>query len=282
VSRAPFSRYGGKYYMLSTILPLLPPHEIWVEAFCGAAWVTMAKRPAPVEVINDLDDGIVNFYRVLRDPVLMPQLQEALEMTPYARAEYILCRDTWRAQTDGLEKARRWYVTVRQSVVGNIGNTGWSYATGGESVKRWQRTIEGLQAVHERLRFVQVEHRDWRPLLEFWNKPSVLLYCDPPYVLSTRVAGAKYAHEMSDADHRDLVARLLDFRGRVLLSGYRHPMYAPLVENGWRCLDIDQAAHSTGSTKACQIKQMRTESLWLNFDPVGQRGQGALALEEVS
>ena len=80
--RAAFSRYGGKYNMLPVILPLLPRHEVWLEAFAGAAWLTFAKPPAAVETINDLDDGVVNFYRVLRDPALLPALVAQLEQTP--------------------------------------------------------------------------------------------------------------------------------------------------------------------------------------------------------
>ena len=265
MSRAPFSRYGGKYYMLKTIIPLLPPHDVWVEAFAGAAWVTLAKPPSAVEVINDLDEGVVNFYRVLRDPDQMRALEALLTLTPYSRAEYIDCRGTWSTQTDPVEKARRWFVTVRQSVVGNIGTTGWSYSVQSHVVTRWRNSIAGFGAVHERLALVQVDQRDWRVLLAAWNKPGVLLYCDPPYVLDTRVKGPMYAHEMTDDDHRDLVTALLGWQGPALVSGYAHPIYAPLELAGWQRIDKGMPAHSTGSTRAGGLKQGRTESLWINY-----------------
>lgn len=281
MTRAPFSRYGGKYYMLNDILPLLPPHDVWVECFGGAAWVTLAKEPAPVEVINDLDEGIVNFYRVLRDPALFPQLAAALEMTPYARSELVACRSSWTEQADPVEKARRWYVTVRQAVVGKVGISGWSYTRTSSNIpsRRWAQSIEALDEVHARLRLVQIEQRDWRILLDNWDQPETMLYADPPYVHATRSGGHGYAHEMTDDDHRALVVRLLAFRGRVLLSGYAHPIYTPLEGAGWRRIDIATVAHSTGSTKSSQVKQARIESLWLNYDPAALRGQRTLFSE---
>ncbi len=283
MTRAPFKRYGGKFYMLGTILPLLPAHELWVEAFCGAAWVTLAKRPAPVEVINDLDDGVATFYRVLRDPVQSEALRAALELTPYARAEYRECRSTWQAQCDPVEKARRWFVAARQSMQGDYRTAGWCYSRDPDAYPplSWMGAIEGLPAVHRRLRRVQIEHQDWRKLLPTWNVPGCLLYCDPPYVLDTRRGGERYTLEMTDDDHRDLVAALLDWRGHALVSGYRHPIYAPLEGAGWHRLDIDVIAAGTGTTRSSAVKQRRVESIWLSYDPAQAHGQMPLGLEAI-
>lgn len=53
--RTPISYYGGKQTMLKHILPLIPRHRIYTEAFCGGAAVLFAKRPAEAEVINDIN-----------------------------------------------------------------------------------------------------------------------------------------------------------------------------------------------------------------------------------
>ena len=45
----------------------LPPHSCWVEAFCGSAALTFAKEPAPIEVINDINDNIINVFKQLRE-----------------------------------------------------------------------------------------------------------------------------------------------------------------------------------------------------------------------
>ena len=60
--RTPISYYGGKQTMLKHILPLIPRHRIYTEAFCGGAAVLFAKRPAEAEVINDINMELTNFY----------------------------------------------------------------------------------------------------------------------------------------------------------------------------------------------------------------------------
>ena len=62
-----FGYYGAKVRIASQIINSLPPHNAWVEAFCGSAALTLAKRPAPIEVINDLDDQIINLFEQLRN-----------------------------------------------------------------------------------------------------------------------------------------------------------------------------------------------------------------------
>ena len=52
--KTPISYYGGKQTLLKHILPLIPKHKLYTEAFCGGAAVLFAKRPADGEVINDI------------------------------------------------------------------------------------------------------------------------------------------------------------------------------------------------------------------------------------
>ena len=60
--RTPISYYGGKQTMLKHILPLIPSHKIYTEAFCGGAAVLFAKRPSEAEIINDINMELTNFY----------------------------------------------------------------------------------------------------------------------------------------------------------------------------------------------------------------------------
>lgn len=64
--RTPITYYGGKTTMLKHILPLIPPHKLYTEAFCGGAAVLFAKRPADAEVINDINMEITNFYWIAK------------------------------------------------------------------------------------------------------------------------------------------------------------------------------------------------------------------------
>jgi len=75
----PFSRYGGKGATVNWYRNLLPPNHTYVEPFCGSAALLFAKSRSKVEVINDLDRDIYNFFVVLRDPAQSAALTELLQ-----------------------------------------------------------------------------------------------------------------------------------------------------------------------------------------------------------
>jgi DNA adenine methylase len=58
------SYWGGKQLLLPRILPIIPPHKKYVECFLGGGAVFWAKPPSEIEVINDLDGFVANFYEV--------------------------------------------------------------------------------------------------------------------------------------------------------------------------------------------------------------------------
>lgn len=59
------SYYGGKQSMIKDILPLVPQHDLYTEVFAGGAALLFAKDPVRVNVINDLNGELVNFYRAI-------------------------------------------------------------------------------------------------------------------------------------------------------------------------------------------------------------------------
>src|SRR5690348_9349421 len=110
--RAPFPWYGGKQSLVPILRDLLPPHQVYLEAFGGGASLLCGKAPSRLEVYNDMDGGLVHFFRVLRDPECAARLRASLDLTPYARAEFRACQATWMDAADDVERARRWFVAV--------------------------------------------------------------------------------------------------------------------------------------------------------------------------
>src|ERR1700682_5844797 len=93
-----FGYFGSKLRIAAKLGGQLPPHSAWVELFCGSAAMTLAKQPAPIEVINDLNGEIVNFFRQLRDN--SAQLRDVISLTPYARAEFEMARSEGNGLSD--------------------------------------------------------------------------------------------------------------------------------------------------------------------------------------
>jgi len=264
--------------MVNKLLPLVPKHHTYVEVFGGAANLLLAKDPSPVEVYNDIDSGLVNFFRVIRDKDKFKRFYEQVMLIPYSREEYYYCRDTWRDEEDDILRAVKWFVAARQTFSGKLG-AGWGYNVIGSSkgmakrVSDWFLSIELLPEVSQRLLRVQIEHNDFRKILKAYDTEETFFYLDPPYVLETRKCKA-YEHEMSLKDHEDLVDLLLHVEGKAILSGYEHNIYKSLEQAGWIKIKIEARCRATGTTKGTKYLQnkenreklKRTECVWLNYN----------------
>lgn len=258
----PVMRYhGGKFRLAEWVISHFPEHKVYVEPFGGAASVLMRKPRSYAEVYNDLDGEIVNVMRVLQDAGRRAQLEELLALTPYARAEFELA---WEATDDPVERARRTLIRAEMgfgSAGATKGTTGFRIDTKlnyGTAMHVWLRMSAGLRAFGERLQGVIIENRPALRILADHDTPQTLFYVDPPYVNSTRqMGGVTYRHEMTDADHVDLLGALLALDGMVVLSGYPCDLYRERLA-GWRCVERS-ARIAAGRGTA-----LRTEMLWLS------------------
>lgn len=276
--RSPIKWFGGKGRMSAKIVPLLEqiPHTRYVEPFGGGASILLEKRPVDVETYNDLNSAIVDFFRVLCAPDLFAQFHRRVEAAPYSRELYNEALANWETEPDLIKRVALWFVVARQSFGGLFGSGFGTVVTSSsrgmaETSSNWTTSTEALPRVSARLRRVQIENADWRTILDRYDTPETLFYLDPPYVASTRSDGG-YKHEMTDADHSDLVTRLLTIEGKAAMSGYASDLYAPLVDAGWTRQDWHTACHTAGRTKASGIQgagsatemQSRVETMWVS------------------
>ena len=223
-TKPPFGYYGAKQRIASQIIESLPPHNCWVEAFCGSAAITLAKPAAPIEVINDLDGEVTNVFEQLRTN--SEALCKAVALTPYAREEFELARYGAPA-TNPLERARRFLVATMMTVnstTASRSSCGFSYSQsytrGGMEarVSRWINLPDRLTQVVERFKTVRIEKRDARDLVHmFLDRPATLMYLDPPY-FTKRAHG--YAIDAKDEQfHRELLDLCVRSKAMMLISG---------------------------------------------------------------
>ncbi|MFJ2249410.1 DNA adenine methylase [Streptomyces sp. NPDC087862] len=238
--KPPFPYYGAKARIAPWLVGHMPrEHRVYVEPFAGSAAVLFARpRPAAHEVLNDLDGNVVTFFRMLRDRE--SELVRALTLTPYSREEYRSADLDASADIDDLERARRFFVRTTQSFNAagaaagkraswsNGMRRGSSQATGVADV------VDRLYAAAARLQTVVIENRPAADVIALYDAPDVVLYCDPPYLDSTR-SGLRahkqgdYAHDTNtESDHRALADVLHGCRSSVLLSGYGSSLYDEL------------------------------------------------------
>jgi DNA adenine methylase len=270
---SPISYLGGKNWLARRIQSYIPPHTTYVEVFAGSAKVFFAKPPAPVEVINDKDQGLVNLFRVIADPEKVLELQRLASLTPFSREEFSDCKRHWQSCPDDVQRAWAWFVAARQSRFAHP-SLGWdceadhSKGKVAPNVSRWLSAIELFPKFHERLRGVRIENQDFRTIIPKFDSAETWFYVDPPYVWSTRPTW-QFPHEMTDQDHLDLVSLLMELNGTCLLSGYRHPIYEPLEVRGWKREEFMVSCHAArmGKTAGAGTKgkrPSRIECLWLS------------------
>lgn len=251
--------HGGKWRIAPWIISHFPPHDIYVEPFGGAGSVLLQKHRAASELYNDLDGDIVNLFRVLRDRDAADRLRAALELTPWAREEFVASRDP--AQ-DAVESARRFVVQImmgygsagrRKSPPGFRARTYCGSMTGAPD---WRNYPDALPAITERLQGVIIENGNALDLMAREDTANALFYADPPYLPATRSAmsSGMYAHEMDRAAHEALLDRLRGLKGMAVLSGYASDLYDGALADWHR---VTTAAIADGA-------EQRTEVLWIN------------------
>ena len=236
--KSPIQYFGAKQQIAEQLVALMPSHMGYIEPYAGSLSVLLAKPESKIEVVNDLDERLMTFWRVLRERP--DELLYAAEFTPHSRAEL-----EGAAALDGdtdLELARQVWVLLTQGRSRTMKRTGWRFyvdprGTNGSFSTYMRAYRNRILPAAERLQNVSLESR---PALEVIEKYGAhadnLLYVDPPYVHSTR-RGARYTHEMTEADHRDMAAALRICSATVMLSGYASELYDELFA-GWYQVEI--------------------------------------------
>jgi DNA adenine methylase len=168
--QAPFPYYGAKSRLAPWILSFVPEHTTYVEPFVGSGAVLLAKPPSRTEVINDLNGDVVNFWRVLRDR--HDELVARLQLTPYARDEYLFCRDGNHDKADEIERARRFFTRCALGYNASTARVGFSTSgprRKGKAATFSRRVDERLAVVADRLRGVEIENMDALELIKRWR-----------------------------------------------------------------------------------------------------------------
>lgn len=281
--RSPLKWMGGKWYSSAMIVERMPEHHHYVEVFGGAGHVLCRKAPSALETFNDIDEHLINFFRVCRD---RPQeLVQHLALTPYSRAvrerlRLSLREGTLRQPDDIVTWAAEWFTLVRQSFSGGLrqrtSGPGWGFdvelsARGmAKSVSSWLGAIDLLLPMAARLRIVQIECSHFRDLIPRYDREGTLFYCDPPYFVDRET----YIHDFSHHDHDELAALLADVRSMVMLSYREHARIRQLYPaDAWH-IESRSIMRSAAKVGAGGKRPRDDELLLTNFNPAtGERLQ---------
>lgn len=273
VFASPLKWHGGKSYLASRIVAMMPPHIHYVEPFAGGLSVLLAKDPEGVsEVVNDMNGDLTNFWKCLADGIAFGIMRRTLEATPFGEKVWDDPLEWFRRSPGApVDEAIAFFVRCRQSLAGRMDtfaplSRNRTRRGMNEQVSAWLTTVEGLPEVHARLKRVVVLNRDALDVIRQQDGPKTLYYCDPPYLHETRATTGEYAHEMTHVQHAALLELLSTIEGKFLLSGYRSPLYDDAAAtHGWHRTDFDLPNNAAGGAE----KRRMTECVWTNYVPEG-------------
>lgn len=247
---------GAKNRLAPWIVSHIPPHKVYCEPFLGSAAVFLNKEPAYNEILNDLDDDIYNFFKVVRENP--EELCRLIEATPYSRTEYTTVYVESEEEALSIERARRFAVKCWQGFgCGNRYKNGYRRGIGVTSpnpAKAWARLPETIQLAAERMKNAQIEHKDALELITDLYGKDTFIYIDPPYMQDTR-KGYLYNHEMTDEQHAELLQIVKESDCKIMISAYENELYNNTL--------VDWRKEYKSTTAECSRR--RVETLYMNY-----------------
>lgn len=198
---------GGKFRLAKTIIPLIPEHDCYCEPFAGAAWILFKKPPSRVEILNDINNDLVNLYRVVREKP--DALMEKFSLALKSRQEFEYLKNMDASGLDDVERAYRFFYVFSLAFGGKLNPPFFCI----RSDKPWGhfnfRTIQDrLALAHARLVNVNFECLDFGKFIVRYDRPQAFFYCDPPYVGTENYYGRDF-YTMAD------LIRLAEILGRI-------------------------------------------------------------------
>ena len=256
--------FGGKFSFVDEIYPHFPAEfNHLVDLFAGSFVVSLNYQRNIIKTANEINGEVTNFFQVLRDHT--EEFIQLLKLTPCSVAEY---ENAWKASECKIEAARRYYVRVRMSYLG-LGcqreNKGMFLAKskvnakGGETVSKWNNSIETLYTVARMIKEqFQITNFSYEVMISKMDCPEVFFYCDPPYPRESRTSFNDYRFEFTDEDHIHLADMLHKIEGLAMISGYECPLMERLYGD-WRKVELSQKNNNMRNKDV-------QECIWMNYE----------------
>lgn len=258
--KTPITYYGGKQKLLATILTKIPNHKLYCEPFLGGAAVFFGKPQSDVEILNDTNKELMNFYCVCKEKFL--DLQTLVRVTLHSRKAHQDAKVINSHPHLFTDVQRAWAVWVLSSQSFSAKLDGpWGYdrskrTTTKKISNKREKFTEDLAV---RLQDVQLECADALYVIKSRDSKDSFFYCDPPYFNSDCGHYDGYTVE----DFERLLQTLDAIQGNFLLSSYPSPLLMRYAkEKGWHMWSVESGV--SVNAKSGYLKR-KVEVLTANY-----------------
>ena len=207
----PLSYIGGKRALANQIIEIFPKHTTYIEVFAGGAQVLFHKEPSQVEVLNDLDGEIVNFFRVCQQH--HEELVRYLRFMVVSREWHELLKRTDPTTITDIQRAARHLYLLKNSFGSLVLRLNYKCHVIQPPGFNPERMPELIEETHKRLARVQIECLPYEKILKKFDRPQSLFYLDPPY-FDRRL----YRFNLEHDDFVKMAGILKGLRGNFVLS----------------------------------------------------------------
>lgn len=260
--KTPITYYGGKQKLASIILKLIPEHKLYGEPFFGGGAIFFEKPKSPVEVINDTNKEIINFYRTVQNDFI--SLEKEIKITLHSRDLHRKASVIYNNPDMFSEIKRAWaFWTLASQSFASIIDNSWGYdkAKHTTSLKITNKREAFTEEYAIRLQLVQIECTDAIRIIKTRDAVDSFFYCDPPYYNSNCGHYDGYTIE----DFELLLKSLSNIEGKFLLSSYPSEILSKYAKaNNWQQIEIKQSV-SVANNNSTKGQKPKIEVLTANY-----------------
>jgi DNA adenine methylase len=173
----PLPYVGSKQQLMPAIIPVVPPHRIYIEPFVGGGALFFTKPPAPVSIINDADKALAQFYRDFS----CKKLEECKKITSVCS----FSKKAREAVRKGKGNVCEQLAARRFSIVSDV--------TGGMKTDECKihpvvtKQLEKKCADYEsRLKSAKILSTDFKEVVQKYDRKDAFIFMDPPYPKTTK------------------------------------------------------------------------------------------------
>lgn len=244
--KTPISYYGGKQKLIPKILPLIPEHKMYAEPFVGGGAIFFSKPPSGIEILNDTNTELINFYKILQNKFV--ELDSMVKVTLHSRRLHKDAEVVYNHPHLFDEVKRAWAVWVlsTQSFCAMLdGSWGYDKVKNTTTKKISNKRNQFSEEMAERMQNVQLECADALYIIKSRDTLDTFFYCDPPYFNSN----CGHYDGYSEQDFENLLILLSEIKGKFILSSYPSPLLEKYIKKyGWKfkCFESGVSVNSKG------------------------------------
>jgi len=247
--KTPITYYGGKQKMLQYILPLMPEHNLYCEPFAGGAAVFFAKEPVSINVINDLNNALITFYKVLKSKP--EELKSRINDTLHSREQH---NHAWYVYSNleyftDVDCAWAVFVLSKQGFAGQFSSSfGFDKKEGKYSLKVKNAKLLLTDDLIGLLERTTIECDDALAIIKRFDYESAFFFVDPPYVNANM---GHYSGMFNEQNLTELLTLLAAIKGKFMLTMYPLELIKQFADrHGWTIKEINRKVSvSTKSQK---------------------------------